>query len=861
MQNRTIYQLIFEQIHHTRDSIAIYAPSRSPLSYSKLLIQINQTVTALGTMGIGRGDRVALVLPNSPEMVVAFLAVSACAVCAPLNPAYSELEFASYYSTLNIKAVIIQAGIDSPAKDVAKAQGVVLIELTPVLQVEAGIFTLHGDANPLVNSLESVQPEDIALIMHTSGTTSKPKTVPITHFNLCASVHNIRTSLSLQPDDRCLNVMPLFHSHGLIGACLTSLATGASVICTSGFNAVKFFDWMEEFHPTWYTAVPTMHQAILTEAEPKYQKVMSSLRLIRSTSAALPPTVMTELELVFKVPIIEAYATLEALQITSNPLPPKQRKLRSGGVAVGTEVGIMDASGHLLGSSEIGEIVVRGTNVIAGYENNSEANQQGFIDRWLRTGDQGYLDEDGYLFLTGRLKEIINRGGETIAPREIDEVLLGHPSVLQAIAFAVPHPRLGEDVAAAVVLKQKASASKAELREFAATRLADFKVPSRIIFVDEIPKGATGKLQRIGLANVFASQLRSEFVAPETPLEKQLATLWTNILGVEQIGIHDNFFALGGESLQAVALITEIETAIGRELPPDTIFRTLTIEQLANTLSKTAQSATESPLVPIQPKGDKPPIFAVHDISGEVFCYRSLVQYLDPNQPFYGLQASKMLTELSSPPRVEAIAAHYLTEIQTLQPRGPYFLLGYSFGGLVAFEIAQQLHQQGQHVAFLGLLDTIASGDRKPFTPYQKITRHLRYFLQTGSSYLSVRLNKRWISRKGNRRNPPAVTPTSSKSYSTSTLATLFRQVAYVPQMYPGRITFFLPIERETYQEWLIFDPEECWSKRTTETLEMHLVPGGHAVMMAEPHVQNLAEQIKACLKTLHDYESVDLLH
>ena len=860
MQNRTIYQLIFEQIHHTRDSIAIYAPSRSPLTYNQLLIQINQTITALGTMGIGRGDRVALVLPDGPEMAVAFLAVSSCAVSAPLNSAYLEPEFTNYFSMLHIKALIVQAGIDSPARTAAQALRIPIIELVCVS--DAGCFILQGESSPSSAYKRFSQPEDLALILHTSGTTSKPKIVPLTNINLCTAATNVKSALALQRSDRCLSIMPLFHSHGLIGGFLSSMAAGASIICTAGFDKCRFFNWLEELQPTWYTAVPTIHREILAAAEEHSEVIRQNpLRLIRSASSALSPQILVELEQLFNTVVVEAYGMTEAYQIACNPPFLHQRKISSVGIPTNTDIAAMGERGNLLEPNDIGEIVVRGDNVIRGYENNIAANHTAFTDGWFRTGDLGYLDNDGYLFLTGRLKEIINRGGEKISPHEIDKVLLEHPKTSQAKAFSVPHSNLGEDVAAAVILKPNENATEAELREFAATRLADFKVPSRIIFVDEIPKGATGKLQRIGLANVFASQLRSEFVAPETPLEKQLATLWTNILGVEQIGIHDNFFALGGESLQAVALITEIETAIGRELPPDTIFRTLTIEQLANTLSKTAQSATESPLIPIQPKGDKPPIFAVHDISGEVFCYRSLVQHLDPNQPFYGLQASKMLTELSSPPRVEAIAAHYLTEIQTLQPRGPYFLLGYSFGGLVAFEIAQQLHQQGQHVAFLGLLDTIASGDRKPFTHYQKITRHLRYFLQTGSSYLSVRLNKRWISRKGNRRNPPAVTPTSSKSYSTSTLATLFRQVAYVPQVYPGRITFFLPIERETYQEWLIFDPEECWSKRTTETLEMHLVPGGHAVMMAEPHVQNLAEQIKACLKTLHDYESVDLLH
>jgi acyl-CoA synthetase (AMP-forming)/AMP-acid ligase II len=344
--------------------------------------------------------------------------------------------------------------------------------------------------------------DDTALVLHTSGTTSRPKIVPLSQHNICSSAANIAKSIGLTADDRCLNIMPLFHIHGLIAAVLSSLHAGASICCTPGFNALQFFDLLQKIEPTWYTAVPTMHQAILGRAGRNRDIADAAhLRLIRSSSASLPPAVMEKLEATFGSPVIEAYGMTEAAhQMASNPMPPTERKPGSVGVAAGPEIAIMNDAGALLTDGEIGEIVIRGANVTAGYRNNEEANSTAFTDGWFRTGDQGRFDADGYLSLTGRLKEIINRGGEKISPREVDEVLLDHPAVAQVVTFSVPHEKLGEDVAAAVVLEEGASAGEQEIRQFAAKRLADFKVPRKVIFLDEIPKGATGKLQRIGLA-------------------------------------------------------------------------------------------------------------------------------------------------------------------------------------------------------------------------------------------------------------------------------------------------------------------------------------------------------------------------
>ena len=473
------------------------------LTHGGLRALAARTQAALNGLGIGRNDRVAIVLPNGPEMATAFIAVAAAATTAPLNPAYRAEEFDFYLADLNARALLIRQGMDSPSRAVAAARGIPVIELVPGSDA-AGDFTLHPAATLTGAPAQggAAQADDIALVLHTSGTTSRPKIVPLSQRNVTASARRIAATLALTPDDVCLNIMPLFHIHGLIAAVLASVAAGASVCCTPGFNAFRFFAWFAEADPTWYTAVPTMHQALLPLAARHAEAIARArLRFVRSSSASLPPQVMTALEAAFGAPVIEAYGMTEAAhQMASNPLPPHPRFAGSVGVAAGPEVGIMDEDGTLLPPGAIGEVVIRGPNVTAGYENNPTANAAAFANGWFRTGDQGALDEQGYLRLTGRLKEIINRGGEKVSPLEVDAVLMDHPAVQQVVTFGMPHAKLGEEVAAAVVLREGQAVDERGLRDFAAERLAPFKVPRRVVFLAEIPKGATGKLQRIGLA-------------------------------------------------------------------------------------------------------------------------------------------------------------------------------------------------------------------------------------------------------------------------------------------------------------------------------------------------------------------------
>ncbi|HET7412885.1 MAG TPA: acyl--CoA ligase [Pararhizobium sp.] len=488
--------------HNEPDAPAIGAPGRPFLTFSALSAQIAGTVERLNALGIGRNDRVAIVLPNGPEMATSFLGIAAGATTAPLNPAYRAEEFEFYLTDLGAKALVVNADGHETAEGVAAKLGIPVLTIAVGEGMPAGAFTIEGEPVGATASPGFSGSDDIALVLHTSGTTSRPKIVPLSLGNLQASALNIGHTLTLSPGDRCLNIMPLFHIHGLMAATLSSLRAGASVVCTPGFNALKFFQWMDEAKPTWYTAVPTMHQAILARAPRNEESVANArLRFIRSSSSSLAPQVMQALEMTFRCPVIEAYGMTEAShQMASNPLPPAGRKAGSVGPAAGPEIAILSTDGKTLAPGETGEICIRGPNVTKGYENNDKANADAFAYGWFHTGDQGTMDEEGYVRITGRLKEIINRGGEKISPREVDEVLLDHPAVEQVVTFAMPHNMLGEDVAAAIVFREGKSANESDLRSFAAERLADFKVPRKLVFLDEIPKGATGKLQRIGLA-------------------------------------------------------------------------------------------------------------------------------------------------------------------------------------------------------------------------------------------------------------------------------------------------------------------------------------------------------------------------
>ncbi len=587
----TVPQRVSEHAAADPHRPALVVAGGPTVGYGRLHRMIEGVADALVALGVRRTDTIGIALRDGIELAATFLGTSAVTAAAPLNPSYRRPEMEFEIDDLGLAAMIVGTGpAELPAAiAAAEARGVPLIRVAGTVGADVEI-AVDGEPVRAGSDPHRCAHDDVALVLHTSGTTARPKIVPLRHANVTASAEAIGATLQLEPTDRCCNVMPLFHIHGLIAGLCSSLVAGASVICTTGFSAPRSAGWLREHRASWYTAVPTMHQALLERAATHPGELAGvNLRFIRSSSSSLAPSVMAELESTFGCPVIEAYGMTEAAhQMASNPLPPGVRKPGSVGPAAGPKVAIMDDDGNLLPAGAVGEVVIAGPNVMTGYHDNPEANAAAFTDGWFRTGDQGRLDEDGYLFLTGRLKEIIDRGGENVSPREVDEVLLDHPGVAQAVTFAVADRRLGEQVAAAVVAAPDApTLTERQVREFASERLAPYKVPRRVVFVDAIPKGPSGKLQRIGLADTLglaeldAHEAPGEHVEPTTAAELLVAELWCEALGLDSVSVADHFLDLGGDSLAATRLLTRVRDEIDVEVSMLDFFDAPTIAEQA----------------------------------------------------------------------------------------------------------------------------------------------------------------------------------------------------------------------------------------------------------------------------------------
>ena len=474
-------------------NIAIVIPETGVrITYEALRRQVFAAADVLAAAGVRRGDRIALALPNGPAVIVGFLAAAIAGTAAPLNPAYRYEEFSFYLEDTNARLLVLPPSGAEEARRAAADRNIPVLTAETESSGEVRISGARGNS-----TASSPSADDVALILHTSGSTGRPKRVPLKHMNLAISAGNIVETYGLSPTDVSLCLMPLFHVHGLVASTLSTLLSGGAVVVPARFNPLSFWRTIRDHGVTWYSAVPTIHQLIL--ARSAKAAGAESLRFIRSCSAPLPVETGKKLEALFGTPVLEAYGMTEAShQMSSNPLPPEARKFGTVGRATGIQIAAMTQAGELLPAGSKGEVVIQGPSVIRAYESNPEADAKSFVDGWFRTGDEGVLDADGYLRLTGRIKELINRGGEKIAPAEIDEVLLTHPEVAEAVCFGVPHPTWGEEVAAAVVLRE--AATEAELLAHCRDSLADFKCPKKIYIVPSIPRTATGKVQRLNVA-------------------------------------------------------------------------------------------------------------------------------------------------------------------------------------------------------------------------------------------------------------------------------------------------------------------------------------------------------------------------
>jgi acyl-CoA synthetase (AMP-forming)/AMP-acid ligase II/thioesterase domain-containing protein/acyl carrier protein len=824
----TLEQMVAAQANRLGDHAAILASGRDPLSFARLQEQIQAIRSRLWELGVGRGDIVASVLPSGPDAATACLCVSCCATVAPLNPDMRQSEYETLFGELAPKIVLTHPGQSLLAREAARATKVAVVDV--VAEAEAGAFALRGAVpNRKAGTCQPALSEDVAYIITTSGTTARPKLAPLSHRALCSTISSVVEALALTPADRCLNFSPLFHLLGFTSGLLIPIGAGGSTVCTPGFHPDDFFRWLDEFQPTWFSCVPAILQEILEHSR-RHAPIIdrAPIRFLRTGGSPLPSSEVGEIEALFGAPLLQVYALSEAPTITMDRLFAERRR-GSCGCPSCNEVAIVDGGGRPVPPGQTGEVVVRGPAVISGYFRNPELTRVVLRDGWLHTGDIGHFDADNYLFLTGRASEFINRGGEKISPVEVDQVLLAHPGVAEAVAFSVPHTKLGEDVAAAVVRREGASVTEAELQQFAARRLAVHKLPRRILFLDKLPLGPTGKVQRSKMREYLTSPganvdtAASHYVDPRDEREQRIAELLAQVLRRERVGIHDSFFNLGGDSLAATRCALLLQQEFGcSTLSPAVFLWAPTVAHLAEIMADPARLDQESAVIPIQPQGEGLPLFLIHP----GFEAARLARHLGPDRPLFGVPVPAS-ADLAAVRSIDEMAAECTRALRRFRPKGPYALAGWCAGGVIALEVARQLEQEGGEIAFVAMLDV-----RNLFPPPMNAlhlawvhlwrrARRLTYVARRWPSGLWNRV-RGWFASAG-----PLLLPETTQAL-----------LRHRPLPWSGRLVH---IWASDWPHGRYFDSGFAWSHLAPAGCVFHEVPGDHLTMLQEPSVAEVA--------------------
>jgi oxalate---CoA ligase len=698
------------------DNVALVSSGFGLLSYRELQALIDNVRAALRRAGLSRSARVAIAVPNQPRAALATVSVSCSAVSIPLNPRQTLREIELCLSAVQPDAVLLINGVDSVVRRIAERRSVKILEM---VQSRDGVLDFQIDSAQTVTRVsdEPHEPDPIApaFILQTSGTSSEPKLIPTSHLNMLAAAARVRAWFDLKPQDRCLSVSPTFYAHGLHVTVFAPLLSGGSIAFPADASSCDCAEWFDSLKPTWYSAAPTLHRLVFDQTKSRADaKTRHSLRFILSGGAPLPIEVLEGLQQAFGVPVLEHYGSSEGLQICSNQLPPGRSKVGTCGIPWPDTIVIAAEDGTPLKPGQQGEILVGGPTVIASYLNAPELTRASFVNGWFKSGDIGLIDEEGFLNLRGRKSDLINRGGEKVSPSELDEVLLRHPAVAEAAAFSIPHPRLGEDVAAAVVLHAGMTVTSDELRRYLRDRLASFKIPRRIDIRDKLPKGKTGKVLRRLLTKAFEEEIAQQIsvAAPQSEedssinniLVVQLKELWERLLQINPVFLDDDFSEKGGDSLLAIEMLSEVERLTGQRLPSYILFDARTIRQLARKLSDL--EIQPKSLIHLNPSGSQPPLFLFHGdyLGGGLYSGR-LAALLGSDQPLFVIGPLDLEGKAGVRP-IEEMAADYLSVVLKAQPQGPYRLSGYCLGGLIAFEVARLLVAAGEKVKMVGMIDS-----------------------------------------------------------------------------------------------------------------------------------------------------------
>ena len=696
---------------------AVVAAGSTPLSYRELQSLISEVRTALRLAGFSSSARIAVAMRNGPQAALAIVAVACSAVSIPLNPRQTFSEIETCLAALRPDAVLVVNGADSAARRVAEKKGITIIEATQLkrgaLHFSIGVPKNRAVATP--DEPDEPEADASAFILQTSGTSNVPKLIPTSHRNMLAAAARVQAWFDLTAQDCCLSVSPVFYAHGLHVTVFAPLLSGGTIAFPTDASKFDYSEWFGALKPTWYSAGPTVHRLVLDQIKSGTdRKTGHALRFVLSGGAPLPQDVLEGLQNELGVPVLEHYGSSEGMQICSNLLPPGPSRLDTVGVPWPDTIRIVGDDGRRLAAGERGEILVGGPTVVSGYLNSPELNRTGFVDGWFRTGDIGSFDEDGFLSLHGRKDDLINRGGEKISPSEIDDALMRHPAVAEAAAFPVPHPRLGEDVVAAIVLRPSMTVRSIELRGYLQKQLASFKVPRRIVICDQLPKGQTGKIARRQLTECWEDNTAAEARIPaaetieDTSVDNgiviEVKKIWERLLKISPLSADDDFFENGGDSLLAMEMLAELEQLTGRIVPSSILFDASTIGQLVQKISERDQLSRQ-PLIQLNTNGTQTPLFFFHgNFNGTGYWAKTLAKLLGPDQPLL-IVAPHGMGDEPIPPTIEAMAADRLPLIIEAQPDGPYRLYGNCLGGPVAFEVARMLVAAGKKIELIVMAD------------------------------------------------------------------------------------------------------------------------------------------------------------
>ena len=852
MKDIRILSLIEPNVKNNPDGPALIDVDNQVVTYAQLYEVVLMISEYLSSRGITINQRVAAIMNNGIEMALTFLAVSNTSSFVPLSPDYSEEQYRYYFKILKIDILLIPENFTGSLQQTAEELNIPVYFLCRQDKNSVISYRLIGGQTQSHSTVSLAKDEDIAIIQFTSGTTATPKVVPRSHKNLYYSTQQRIKEMGLTSSDKVMITAPSHRGISLTDT-LPVLTVGGTVIYTDIFDLAMFFTQARRTSPAWILGSPILFYSIADYAERNHIKYESdTLRIIRTAGAPLTRELAGRLNNIFGVPVYEGYGSTECGNIACSLNAPKGYKAGSVGVPVDIEISIIDELGVIVGSGITGEIIVRGPQVITRYENDDS--RDSFYKDWFRTGDNGYLDKDGYLFVAGRFKEIINCGGEKISPYEVEAAISGHPDVLQTIVFPIPAGQRNEEAGAAVVLRKGVELYLKDLRKFLYGKVAAFKMPSSLYILKQIPTSESGKVQRntlyehiiaLGIkAQSFADELE-EIILPHKESEFKLYKIYLGILPVKEISITDSFFELGGDSLKAAALYDQIKTELGVQVPLKYIFNNGSIEKLAQYIDGQRGHQPIHPFImPFNDTGSKTPIFFIHSADGEAVMYRYVAINFDPERPFYGINFNPAAVEWIHPINFEQMAEQYIKDMVTIQPQGPYILAGQCVGGIIAFEMVHQLVNAGQEIALLAIFDSILPDAEEKATLTNKLLRNINEIKIDG---LIKYFNIKWYYYKKlvYKKSPDSFKKKIFTQMDKRSIISLAR-TNYKMKKYDGELVFFKP-ENNTSNA-AVFSIS-LWMQLVQKVREVSL-PGDHtSIYFAE----NAATTIKALEDVLAD--------